>query len=199
MNQYVKMIIFVIVMGVFTSALLVTVEVATSERIEQNQLANLYSAVLNANNESYTQANLADVFHDTVEEIEEDGLTFYVHKESGAISYQIEGQGVWGPIIGVLTLEEDFETIKHITILEQEETPGLGGVIEQRDYLDNYVGKSMTPSLTISRSANMDDANEVDAIVGGTRTSSNFETIMNEEFQRHQTVFEQLDLSGVMS
>ncbi|WP_343089372.1 FMN-binding protein, partial [Methanocalculus natronophilus] len=194
-----KMIIFVVLMGAFTSALLVTVEVTTSDRIEQNQLANLYSAVLNANNESYTQANLADVFNDTVEEIEEDGLTFYVHKESGAISYRIEGQGVWGPIIGVVTLEDDFETIKHITILEQEETPGLGGVIEQRDYLDNYVGKSLYPSLTISRNADMDDENEVDAIVGGTRTSSNFQTIMNEEYDRHNEVFENLDLSEVMS
>ncbi len=199
MNQYVKMIIFVIFMGIFTSVLLVGVEVFTAERIEENQLANLYSAVLEANDETYTQANIADVFHDTIDVIEEDGLTLYVHVESGTISYRVEGQGVWGPIIGVVTLEPDFETIKRITILDQEETPGLGGVIEERDYLDTYVGKSLYPSLTISRTADMDDENEVDAIVGGTRTSGNFETIMNEEYQRYKEVFDQIDLSEVMS
>ncbi len=199
MNQYIKMLVFVVFMGVFTSALLVGVELITAERIEANQEANLYMAILDANDVSYTQANIADVFESEIEIIEEDGLTFYVHRDSGSISYRIEGGGVWGPIIAIVTLEDDFETIKAIRILEQEETPGLGGVIEDRDYLANYVGKSMYPELNITHNADPDDPNEVDAIVGGTRTSNNFQDIMNEEYQRYREVFDTIDLSEVMS
>ncbi len=199
MNRYVKMLVFALVMGIFTSALLVSVDLLTADRIEANQQANLYMAILDNNDIEYTQADLADIFEQEIEVIEEDGLTFYIHPESGSVSYRIEGGGVWGPIIGIVTLESDFETIKGIAILDQEETPGLGGVIENPEYRAKYVGKSMVPELIISRDADMDDPNQVDAIVGGTRTSNNFEDIMNNEFQRHREVFETLDLDGVIS
>ena len=199
MNRYVKMLVFAFVMGVFTSALLVSVDLLTAERIEANQQANLYMAILDNNDIEYTQADLADIFEQEIEVIEEDGLTFYIHPESGSVSYRIEGGGVWGPIIGIVTLESDFETIKAIAILEQEETPGLGGVIENPEYLAKFVGKSMVPELIISRDADMDDPNEVDAIVGGTRTSNNFQEIMNNEYQRHREVFDTLDLDEVIS
>lgn len=199
MNRYVKMLVFALVMGIFTSALLVSVDLLTADRIEANQQANLYMAILDNNDIEYTQADLADIFEQEIEVIEEDGLTFYIYPETGSISYRIEGGGVWGPIIGIVTLESDFETIKGIAILDQEETPGLGGVIENPEYRAKYVGKSMVPELIISRDADMDDPNQVDAIVGGTRTSNNFEDIMNNEFQRHREVFETLDLDGVIS
>lgn len=183
MNQQIQMILFVLILGAVTSALLVGADAFTEERIALNQQAELQSAILDAYDIDYNITQIASVFEEHIEIIEIDDKTFYLHTESGSLSFVIEGGGVWGPIIGVLTLESDLVTIRRITILQEEETPGLGGVISERWYLDKYVGRQIDPELIISRNADLSNQNEVDAIAGGTRTSERFETIVNSSFQ----------------
>ncbi len=189
MNQHIQMIVFVLILGAITSALLVGVDAWTEERIALNQQAELQSAILDAYEIEYTITQIAAVFEEHIEIIEIEDKIFYYHRDSGSLSFVIEGNGVWGPIIGVLTLESDLVTIKRITILQEEETPGLGGVISERWYLDKYVGREMDPALIISRSPNLANPNEVDAIAGGTRTSERFEIMINEGFQSYIAVW----------
>ncbi|MBU1144103.1 MAG: FMN-binding protein [Firmicutes bacterium] len=182
MNQNLKMILFVVILGTITSILLIGMDLITKDRIIANEQALLKSAVLSANEVSFTFTNIHDIFAEEVEVIESDGLTIYLHKESGNISYVFEGGGVWGPIIGMITLEPDFETIVAITILQQEETPGLGGIVADPLYLANFVGIKMVPTIEINKDPAANKPNEVDAITGATRTSSSFETILNENY-----------------
>ena len=190
MNRTKQMLLFVLSMGLITSFLLVSVSLLTRERILANQQAALQSAILQANNISFTAGDVNDIFNDRIEliELDEDGsetpLVFFREPVSGNVSFQFEGGGVWGPIIGVITLQDDFNTIVEITILEQEETPGLGGIIAERAYLDNYVGAELSPSIRISHSSDPNNPNDVDAISGGTRTSERFEIILNTAYER---------------
>ena len=190
MNQNIKMLLFVIILGSLTSALLLGMDYLTRDRILANQEAELKSTLLNAYDVSYTLANIHDIFDEAVEVITTDGFTFYVDNESGAVSYLFEGGGVWGPIKGIITLESDFETIRSITILEQEETPGLGGVVAEKEYLQRFEGIKMVPNILIENDSSENADNEVDAITGATRTSKAFELILNTAYTEHLNAWE---------
>lgn len=187
MNKHVQMLVFVLFLGFFTSILLVGMGALTEERIAQNEAALLQSAILDGFDEEYTFGNINDVFNDTVTVYEYEGYTFYRDDASGRVSFRFEGGGVWGPIIGIITLESDLETIAEITILAQEETPGLGGVVAERDYLDTFVGKTM--EIDIVKGAVTLNVNQVDSITGATRTSDAFEGILNTDYEEHITVW----------
>ncbi|MBN2300572.1 MAG: FMN-binding protein [Acholeplasmataceae bacterium] len=193
MNQYVKMILFVIILGTITSVLLLGGDYLTRDLIEANKEADLKSAILDSNDISYTFSNIHDVFSETINTIELDGLTFYEDKETGSISYMFNGGGVWGPIIGIITLESDFETIQSIKILQQEETPGLGGVIAEPNYLSTFIGIKMVPQIEINKDTSENAANEIDAITGATRTSKAVELILNEAYTEHKTAWDNQD------
>lgn len=190
MNQNIKMLLFVIILGSLTSALLLGMDYLTRDRILANQEAELKSTLLNAYDVSYSLANIHDIFDEAVEVITTDGFTFYVDNESGAVSYLFEGGGVWGPIKGIITLESDFETIRSITILEQEETPGLGGVVAEKEYLQRFEGIKMVPNILIANDSSENADNEVDAITGATRTSKAFELILNTAYTEHLNAWE---------
>lgn len=181
MKQSIKMLVFVLVMGALTSVFLGGMDLLTKERIEANKEAELKSTILAANNISYSFTNIHDIFDDSIKDTKHEEITFYVDEKSGNVSYVFEGNGVWGPIIGVITLKSDFETIVNITILQQEETPGLGAIVAETQYLENFIGKKMNPSIQIIKNAG-DSENEVIAISGATRTSSSFANILNTSY-----------------
>ena len=61
---------------------------------------------------------------------------FYV-TSGGDVAFEISGSGLWGPIRGIVAVLPDMKTIKGITIIYQEETPGLGGRIGEDGRKDN--------------------------------------------------------------
>lgn len=193
MNTYVRMLVFVIAMAVGTSAVLLGMEELTAERIEANAEIELQQTILDAYGITYNTANINEVFESSVEVVEQDGLTLYVDRASGAVSFEFLGGGVWGPISGVLTLESDYETIRSVAVLQQEETPGLGGVVANPQYLATFEGVLMTPELKIEKDTSANDPNEVDSITGATRTSDAFELILNNAYETHQSLWQSLE------
>jgi len=189
MNQYMKMFVFVLILGAITSLLLVGMDLLTAERIEANENANLYAAILDSNEVSYNFGTISNTFESEITVVEEDEYTLYYHEASGNVSFVFIGGGVWGPIEGVLTLESDFETIVAMKILQQEETPGLGGIIANPEYLATYEGVKMVPEIDITHS-NQGDDNQVDAITGGTRTSNSVEIILNNTYAEYSEVWD---------
>lgn len=189
MNDKLKVLLFVFVMAIITSSVLLGVEALTADRIEANQDAKIKSAILDAHDISYTLSNINDVFADEINVIETDEWVFYVNPDTGYVTFEVGGGGVWGPIEGILTLEDDFETIADLTIIQQEETPGLGGVIAERPYLNTFVGKKMVPEFLIEKDTTPNADNEIDAIVGATNTSNRVELFLNEDYAAAKTVW----------
>jgi Na+-transporting NADH:ubiquinone oxidoreductase subunit C len=182
MNKSIKMIVFVVILGLLTSLLLIGMDLLTKDRISANEQALLKSSILDGFEINYNFNNIHDVFDEKVTIVTYEGFIFYIDNVTGRVSYEFLGDGVWGPIRGVITLENDFITIRRISILEQQETPGLGGVVAERNYLNKFVAKQMTISITKTPT---DSLKDVDVITGGTRTSERFETLLNEAYQRH--------------
>ncbi|MFU8792982.1 MAG: FMN-binding protein [Acholeplasmataceae bacterium] len=188
MNHHIRMILFVIILGGITSIVLVGANLITRERIVANQAIKLRSTILAANDVDYTLTTINDIFEDRIEVITiDDTYTFYHDTVSGNVSFRFEGGGVWGPIIGIITLASDFETIVDISILQQEETPGLGGIVAERWYLNQYIDVVMVPVLRVVKSPT--EPNEADAITGATRTSNAFEGILNTDYEAHKAAW----------
>lgn len=200
MKQYTKMLTFVFIMGFLTSLVFVGMDALTAERIEANKDAAIYSAVLNHNEISFNSGNLADVFNEniTVEEVIYEGqtLSFYINEENGNVSFMygvFALGGLWGPLRGVITLESDFQTIVNVTVLEEQETPGLGGKVKNREFLDQFIGLVLIPELDrpveVNKDAAANEANEVDEISGATGTSTAFERLLNDSYQIYRDLW----------
>lgn len=194
MKEYLKMILFVLIMGAITSGVLIGMDQLTAERIAANESAEIKTTIMDTYGIAYTPANLHEVFEEQIEVVESGNFTFYIDKVSGAISYEFLGGGVWGPISGVITLEADFLTIREITVLDQEETPGLGGRIAEEDILDRFDGLVLILNadegsygspryIQINKNTADNATNEIDAIAGATRTSERFEAIFNTTYE----------------
>lgn len=193
MSRNQRTIVFVFILGLSFSLLLMGVQSLTAERIRLNQEFDVQSAILDAFDESYTTANFNDVFEEVMETIETDDVVIYVHEASGGFAFEFSGLGVWGPISGIIAFESDFETIRYVRVLEQEETPGLGGVVAEDDYLAKYQGATMNGGLTISQTADPEASNEIDAIIGATRTSNAFEGMLNRAYEEHKAAWDAYD------
>lgn len=184
MKQYLRMITFVVVLGILTSGVFVGMEIWTGPLIEANAASELKSTILDANGINYTTATINDIFDQNISVESIDGITLYFNKNTGSVSYEFSGGGVWGPILGIITLESDYVTIKEIKVLQQEETPGLGGVVATRNYLSQFGGKKFLPTIEINiPDGQPNKANEVDSISGATRTSRAFQTILNTAYE----------------
>ena len=202
MNNYVRMLSFVAVLGAVSSGLLTGAKYLTDDLIDANADALLKSEILTAHEVDFNFTNIHEVFaaettiysYDTTYGDAEISLTYWQDNTTDRITIQFGptfGGGVWGPIIGLLSLESDFNTIVRIAILQQEETPGLGGVVATRTYLDQFVGKTFDEGLEIIKGLDASDAadNEVPAITGATRTSNQFQIILNNAFTTHAAVW----------
>jgi Na+-transporting NADH:ubiquinone oxidoreductase subunit C len=193
MKRYLKMVWFILILGTLTSVVFVGMEVWTRPLIEANAANELKSIILSANDISFNTGNISALFDENIEIKEVGDFTFYVEKNSGRVSYQFSGGGVWGPIIGIITLESDKETIRQIRIMQQEETPGLGGVVADLKYLAKYVGIMIVPKIEVNiPDSATNKPNEVDSITGATRTSKAFEQILNDSYAERLNALEQL-------
>lgn len=118
--------------------------------------------------------------------IKKKALYTYAYKvkgESGQIEQivlPIYGKGLWSTVYGFLAVKADGETVSGITFYEQGETPGLGAEVENPDWQDQWVDKSIygddgEVELSVIKGTVNDESPdakyEVDGLSGATITS----------------------------
>jgi Na+-transporting NADH:ubiquinone oxidoreductase subunit C len=192
MKDKVLMVVFVLILGSVLTSALVGVDYYTKDRIEANRQFKIKARVLGALGIPYTddKAEVEANFSKNVQEkvIGEKEKKFYISQDKD-IAFQFEGSGLWGRIEGVLALSHDLETIKGLTIIRQEETPGLGGRIVEADFLNRFEGKKLSPELKIMKPGKAKRENEVDGITGATATGEKFEGIINRQAKEYISLY----------
>jgi Na+-transporting NADH:ubiquinone oxidoreductase subunit C len=192
-------LIYAAALGVACAALLTGAGLITAPYREANEQAEEVRNILSVlgvpfDNRAPSQ-ELVDAFDRSVRREVREELTLYVYveQEGGgavrAVALPVAGQGVWGPIRGLLALESDMETIRGVTFYDQEETPGLGGEIASDWFQEQFKGKLIrTPEgevgIRVRQNADRSASNEVDAITGATMTSERIETILNAAIEQ---------------
>ena len=116
------------------------------------------------------------------------GETIYVREEAGApVAYAVEilGNGLWGPMRGVLALDADGEHILAVSFFEQTETPGLGGEVASPEFSRRFAGKRVrgilddSVGIRVTRPGTARGLREIDGITGATITSKAVEAALD--------------------
>lgn len=108
------------------------------------------------------------------------GRKILAHKEDGqVVSYAVpfEGAGLWGSIRGYLGMNADHSQATGLVFTYQNETPGLGGRIDEDWYKEQFRGIPLQPGQPI-RYGMMGDK-QLDAVTGATQTSKAVVNILN--------------------
>ncbi len=121
---------------------------------------------------------------DRVEEFQFDRRERYalVHLVEGPDGWEqiilpVYNRGLWSTLYAFLALDADLVTVRGITFYEQEETPGLGGEVENPDWQAQWEGKKAfdeagNVALRVLRGeADPDDPHQIDGLAGATITA----------------------------
>ena len=98
-------------------------------------------------------------------ELENEIYTIYVEDEKLGYAFIAVGKGYGGDINIMVGLEKDT-SIKQISIISQEETPGLGTRIADPPFTDQFIGLDVN-DVVLSR-----DGGKIDALTSSTISSS---------------------------
>jgi len=179
MKERLLMLAFILVCGTVLTVALVAVNTYTTPLIARNDELKLKRSVLAALHIPFAEATLERTFDDAVTVREADGQPFYRSAE-GTVAFTFAGSGLWGPITGTIALEANLEAISDLTILHQEETPGLGSRIAERPHLDKFRGRRIQPALVSVAAGRSTTENDVDAITGASLSSNALVDVLND-------------------
>jgi Na+-transporting NADH:ubiquinone oxidoreductase subunit C len=113
----------------------------------------------------------------------------------------MQGVGLWGPIYGYISIEEDFNTVYGSFFSHKSETPGLGAEIAERFFQDQFQGKKIMDANNqfvsvhvVKKAAKVDvgPENRVDGISGGTITSNGTDLMLKNCIEPYLVYFEKL-------
>ena len=124
-------------------------------------------------------------------------LPVYEANIDGSKKYIIPvyGAGLWGPIWGYLSLNDDRKTIFAASFSHQGETPGLGAEINTRSFEGMFIGKKLFEGGkfvsvgVVKGGAKDNDQHNVDAISGGTITSKGLEKMLSDCLGKYNDYF----------
>ncbi len=99
----------------------------------------------------------------------------------------LRGAGLWGPIWGYISLNNDKKTVYGATFDHKGETPGLGAEISKDFFQIPFKGKSIyddsgefTSIAVVKGGGTENNSHAVDAISGGTITSKGVSAMLEE-------------------
>lgn len=115
----------------------------------------------------------------------------YIYEKDGQKGYVIplQGAGLWGDIWGNIALDSNFNTVVGVNFGHASETPGLGAEIATKAFQEPFAGKHIYDAdgnfVSVPVRKNAVD-NEVDAISGGTITSTAVSDMLYNDLNFYQ-------------
>ncbi len=189
-------ILFTFIVAFGFVLLLAMTDGLTAERIDLNQEIRRKQSVLNALGVSYeSDQDVLQTYDQDVTLEEVNGVEIYRAQVEGATVFakQFSNNGLWGTITGIIAVNEDVTRIRGLEIIAHNETPGLGGRIDEAWFKEQFRNERITDgTIRVTSGEGQGDPDpdngEVDAIAGATRTSEYMEIIANEEIETLQEV-----------
>lgn len=171
--------------------------VANAEKIYAEKIVNQY--VVNVKGEQVEgDAFNIDLKKERAKAHEDMLLPVFECQTDDGLKYilPLRGAGLWGPIWGFISINEDMNTIYGANFDHQGETPGLGAEISTPMFQKPFTGKKIFDesgklvSILIAKVGQEAPAeHKVDGISGGTITSKGLETMLLNDFTSYQEFF----------
>lgn len=193
-NSNVYTIGYAIVMVVIVAFLLAFISSSLKEKQDANVKLDYKKQVLN----SLDLRNLPDAektYSEVVksEEEVEEGYKIFTCELEGKTKYvlTVKGMGLWGPISGFISLNEDKQTVYGVFFNHEGETAGLGAEIkDSKAWQDKFKGKKITKEgssdIVLGVKKNVENPeSEVDAVTGATLTSDGVNLMLKEGLAKY--------------
>ncbi len=126
--------------------------------------------------------------------LEKRQLPVFVAEVNGETKYilPVYGKGLWGPIWGYISFNEDKNTIYGTLFDHKGETPGLGAEITKPDFSGQFDGKQIFEdgkliSVSVKKGGGASGNYEVDGISGGTITSRGVENMLKHYLSSYES------------
>lgn len=182
-------IVMVVITGILVFAL-AFLNASTAERVELLQETHLRTSVLyvfEVDVDTEDPEEIEEIFYANIEEeeIEEQRLFTYVENdEELAYAFPFTGSGLWGTVEGYAGISTDLTELLGVVFVNHEETPGLGGRIDELAYREQFRHIDLTDetgdTYIVTTPAS---GGNVDAIAGATQTSNAVVNMLNEDIE----------------
>lgn len=150
----------------------------------QEQRAVLYALGLDT---GLKDAEVASFYSDNIKKGELNGVPVLVYGQGGPQAYAVpfEGSALWGQIRGYLGVTAAKDQATGLVFTYQNETPGLGGRIDEAWYKEQFRGLPLASGAALKYGAQPDY--QLDAVTGATQTSQAVLRTLNKALA--ETVF----------
>ena len=165
-------------------------EVIYSDYIKQQLVLNSKGEIKEG--KSAFDVNLAK---EVKKDIKVQDLPLYIAEVDGEKKYIIplRGKGLWGPIWGFISLDDDLNTISAAVFDHKSETPGLGAEINTEIFQKPFTGKTIFEGVTFTSvkvvKTIKNKNNQVNGISGGTITSDGVSDMIEERLEKYLPYF----------
>ena len=180
MQNRTKMIVILTLFALISGAILSIVYLFSNPLIEKNMLSEQKRAIFAVLPEAKTY-----------KEKQKNGMKYFECKDvSGnlvGIALPVKGNGYQGVIKLMIGLSPDLKEINGLEVLEQVETPGLGGRISEDSFLKQFKGVKTEPQINYVKNKNPDKPNEIRAITGATISSRSVVAIINKNIKQFRS------------
>lgn len=215
-------IVMVVVVGVALAATSITLKPLQKENVRKEKMQNILQSV----NIQVERDGSEEVFNEVIKEqlvlnnegnVVEGKSAFdidmaaelskpeserlnplYIAQKDGKNYYimPLRGKGLWGPIWGFISLQEDMNTVYGAKFDHKGETPGLGAEIAQDFFSEQFVGKKIMDdgvfkSIAVVKTG-ANTAYQVDGISGGTITSNGVDEMLRDCMKYYIPYFKSL-------
>lgn len=180
---YLYTIVFTMICAAIFTAVLAFTQGSLTPKINENQTLFVRKAIMYAFNmdTNGTNAEVNQNFDKFIKLDSRNGVDAFAQLndkgEEVGYAFPFQGSGLWGQIRGYIALDKDLKEVKGLTFTEQNETPGLGGRIDEKPFKEQFRGMVM-PEGELKYGKVGDK--EIDAITGATLTSNSVIRILND-------------------
>ena len=187
--SFIVTFLFVFILGV--SYLL------TKSKVDSYRELSEKKSILSAFGYPVEDNKVISEYNDKIKTIRIDGVD-YLKSENGGktvIGKKFTGSGLWGNISGVISITSDSSQIYGFEITSHNETPGLGGRIEEPWFINQFKGENISKGpLKMNKDSASDKGDgdkkngSFDTITGATQTSNFLKIIINNEISQLKKV-----------
>ncbi len=181
MSQQLRMVIVLTTIALLSGGVLALTYLVSRNAIEANQIREQRRSIFEVvpDVESYEQRSQGE-------------LTYFECRDSSGdlagFALPAEGNGYQGTIKLMIGLSADLSTITGVEVLEQVETPGLGGRISEHTFQEQFRGLAALPLLSYVKYRKPEGPSQIQAITGATISTRATLAIINHTLELAQAV-----------
>ena len=189
-NSNTYTIVYAAVLVVVVAFLLAFVSQVLKPQQDKNVELDTKIHKLNALNIKVAKQDVEKTFEQAfVREVIDGEVRYEIYTVDGSEKYlvPVRGQGLWGPIWGFVSVNDDKSTIYGADFQHESETAGLGAIITEKSFQERFNGKKIFESdkvaISVVKKGNegtLKPENVVDGITGATLTSNGVDAMIKD-------------------